>query len=126
MIIGIKKNFEGIGWLVMILIGTFLCSTIFQVFLMICINMLFLLGSSLWVVFFSSIGVGFGITRSEKARWGDGVITSDEGGEDYFDLTTVFGGNKRKYFRKTLKEVKQRVYLAVPTLIFRRPTLMAR
>jgi len=104
LIIGIRKNFQGIGWLVLILVGTYnlldnipgfpydLSQYGFPV-AVIAVGGLILARSVL----------GSASREAKKARWGDGVITSDDGGEDYFDLTTIFGGNKRKVFSKNFK-----------------------
>ena len=104
LIIGINKKFEGIGWLVMILIGGFFLIDDIPGFpydidryafpVGVIIVGVFILGRSIW-----------GSTQREarKSLWGDGVITTDEGGEDYFDLTTVFGGTKKKVFSKRFK-----------------------
>ncbi len=104
LIIGINKGFEGIGWLVMILIGSFFLIDDIPGFPYDIDRYAFPVGVIIVGVFIVARSV-FGSTSREakKARWGDGVITSDEGGEDYFDLTTVFGGNKRKVFSKNFK-----------------------
>ncbi len=102
--IGIKKNFQGIGWLVMILVGSYFLIDNIPGFpfdldrlappIGIIIVGTFIVARSL---------MGSTSREAKKARWGDGVITSDDGGEDYFDLTTIFGGNKRKVFSKNFK-----------------------
>ncbi|MBK7652994.1 MAG: hypothetical protein IPJ20_22780 [Flammeovirgaceae bacterium] len=104
LIIGIKKNFEGIGWLVMILIGTFFMLDHIPGFPYDLHQYAFPIGVIAVGGFILARSVlGSASREARKARWGDGVITSDEGGEDYFDLTTVFGGNKRKVFSKNFK-----------------------
>jgi predicted membrane protein len=103
-VIGIKKNFQGIGWLIMMLIGSFFLIDHIPGLEFDLHNLGFPLAVIIVGVFILTRSV-FGSTSREakKARWGDGVITSDDGGEDYFDLTTVFGGNKRKVFSKNFK-----------------------
>ncbi|MBK8292662.1 MAG: hypothetical protein IPK96_18730 [Flammeovirgaceae bacterium] len=103
-IIGIKKNFEGIGWLVMVLIGTFFMLDHIPGFPYDLRQYAFPIGVIAIGAFILGRSVlGSASREAKKARWGDGVIASDEGGEDYFDLTTVFGGNKRKVFSKNFK-----------------------
>lgn len=104
LIVGINRKFEGIGWLVMILIGGFFLIDDLPFFpydidryafpVGVIIVGIFILGRSMW-----------GSTQREarKSLWGDGVLTTDEGGEDYFDLTTIFGGAKKKVFSKKFK-----------------------
>lgn len=104
LIVGINKRFEGIGWLVMILVGGFFLIDDIPGFpydvdryafpVGIIIVGLFILGRAV---------MGTGSREARKKNWGDGVVSMDEGGEDYFDLTTVFGGNKRKVFSKNFK-----------------------
>ncbi len=104
VIIGINKKFEGIGWLVMILVGSFFLIDDIPGFpydldhyafpIGVIIVGLFILGRAV---------VGSNSREARKKNWGDGVVSMDEGGEDYFDLTTVFGGNKRKVFSKNFQ-----------------------
>jgi len=106
VIIGVNKKFQGIGWLVLIMIGLFFMLDDIPGFpfdfhryrfpIIIIIIGIFIVGRSM----FSS-----GVREARKNMWGkgDGIISTDEGGEDYFDLTTIFGGNKRKVFSKNFK-----------------------
>ncbi len=104
LIVGINKKFEGIGWLVMIIIGSIFFLGDVPGFsydidryagpIGIIIVGLFILGRAV---------MGSGSREARKKKWGDGVVSMDEGGEDYFDLTTVFGGNKRKVFSKNFQ-----------------------
>ncbi len=104
VIIGINKKFEGIGWLVMILVGAFFLIDDMPGFpydldhyafpIGVIIVGLFILGRAV---------VGSNSREARKKNWGDAVVSLDEGGEDYFDDTTVFGGNKRKVFSKNFK-----------------------
>jgi len=104
VILGINKRFEGIGWLVMILVGTaFFIDDIpgfsydldrYAIPVAIIIVGLFIVSRAV---------IGTGVRDARRKKWGDGVVSMDEGGEDYFDLTTVFGGNKRKVFSKNFQ-----------------------
>lgn len=103
LIVGINKGFEGIGWLVMILIGSFFLIDDIPGFPYDIDRYAFPIGVIIVGVFIVAKSVlGSTSREAKKARWGDGMITSDDG-EDYFDLTTVFGGNKRKVFSKNFK-----------------------
>ena len=104
LIIGINKKFEGIGWLVMILIGGFFLIDDIPGIPYDIDRYAFPVGVIIVGVFILGRSIR-GSTQREarKSLWGDGVITSDEGGEDYFDLTTVFGGTKKKVFSKKFK-----------------------
>lgn len=103
LVFGVNRKFEGIGWLALILIGAFfLIDDIFFLDyeirrLAIPIGVIvvgaFIVGRALW-----------GPSReARKSLTGDGVINIDEGGEDYFDITTIFGGAKKKVFSKQFK-----------------------
>jgi hypothetical protein len=103
LIVGINSNFKGIGWLVMILIGSFFFLDDIPGFPIdldryaLPVGIIIL---GMFIVFRAVIG------KSEKERkdiWGDGVVATDSGGEDTFDLTTVFGGAKRKIFSKNFR-----------------------
>jgi predicted membrane protein len=103
LIIGINKRFEGIGWLILILVGAFFMIDDIPGFpydidryafpVGIIIVGLYILGRAV---------LGSASREAGKKSWGDGV-SIDEGGEDYFDDTTIFGGNKRKVFSKNFK-----------------------
>lgn len=103
LVLGVSKKFEGIGWLVLILIGTFFMLDDIPGFpydvdryafpVGIIIVGAFIVGRALW-----------GPSReARKSLSGDGLVTLDEGGEDYFDITAIFGGAKRKVFSKNFK-----------------------
>lgn len=104
IVIGINRNFEGLAWLIMILVGTFFLLDDFPGFpyeldryafpIGIIIVGAFIIGRAL---------LGSSRREEQKKKWGEGVVTMDEGGEDYFDLTTVFGGIKRRVFSKKFK-----------------------
>jgi predicted membrane protein len=107
VIVGINKRFQGVGWLVMILIGTFFMLDHIPGFpydlddygapVIIIIVGLFIL----------SRAVMGGASKEKRDFWQkhqhEGLVASDEGGEDYFDIVTVFGGAKRKVFSKNFK-----------------------
>ncbi len=105
LIIGINKGFQGIGWLVMILIGAFFLIDDIPGFPYDIDRYAIPVGIIIVGAFIVARSVMGSTSReAKKARWGgDGIITSDDGGEDYFDLTTVFGGNKRKVFSKNFR-----------------------
>lgn len=104
IIIGINKKFEGIGWLVMILIGSFFLIDDIPGFPYDIDRYAFPVGVIIVGLFILGRAVlGSASRDANKTKWGDGVVSMDEGGEDYFDLTTVFGGNKRKVFSKNFK-----------------------
>lgn len=103
LVLGVSKKFEGIGWLVLILIGTFFMIDDIPGFpydvdryafpVGIIVVGAFIVGRALW-----------GPSReARKTLTGDGLVTLDEGGEDYFDITAIFGGAKRKVFSKNFK-----------------------
>lgn len=103
LVFGVNRKFEGIGWLALILVGSFfLIDDIFfldyelrRLALPIGIIVVgaFIVGRALW-----------GPSReARKSLAGDGIVNIDEGGEDYFDITTVFGGAKKKVFSKQFK-----------------------
>ncbi|MBN8577197.1 MAG: cell wall-active antibiotics response protein [Cyclobacteriaceae bacterium] len=103
LVLGVSRKFEGIGWLALILVGSFfLIDDIFfldyslrRLALPIGIIVVggFIVGRALW-----------GPSReARKSLSGDGIINIDDGGDDYFDLTTIFGGAKKKVFSKNFK-----------------------
>jgi predicted membrane protein len=104
LIIGINKSFEGIGWLVMILVGTFFLIDDIPGFPYDLDRFAFPIGIIIVGLFIVGRAL-FGTARRDEQRkkWGEGLVTMDEGGDDYFDLTTVFGGNKRRVFSKNFR-----------------------
>jgi predicted membrane protein len=119
LLIGAKHRFEGAGWLVMILVGSFflldrVTSYHWQLYqyglpIGIIILGLFLLFRG---VMKPSPG-GYDGTGKSSGRWGydpnraSGDPTSDErngtagSGEDFIDITNVFGGTKKRIFSKS-------------------------
>jgi predicted membrane protein len=104
IVIGIKRNFEGLAWLIMILVGTFFLIDDFPGFPFDLDRYAFPVGIIIVGMFIIGRAL-FGTSRREAQRekWGEGVVTMDEGGEDSFDLTTIFGGNKRRVFSKNFR-----------------------
>ncbi len=104
LIVGINKRFEGIGWLVMILIGGFFLIDDIPGFPYDIDRYAFPVGIIIIGLFILGRAVAGSNSRAtRKKNWGDGLLSSNEGGEDYIDLTTVFGGNKSKVFSKNFK-----------------------
>jgi predicted membrane protein len=104
IVIGINRNFEGLSWLIMILVGGFFLLDDVPGFPFDLDRYAFPIGVIIIGVFIIARAIT-GSSRKEEQRkkWGEGVVTMDEGGEDFFDLTTVFGGNKRRVFSKKFK-----------------------
>jgi len=104
LIIGINKGFEGIGWLVMILVGTFFLIDDIPGFPFDLDRYAFPVGIIIIGMFIMGRAL-FGSNRHEemKKKWGEGMVSTDDGGEDTFDLTTIFGGNKRKVYSKNFR-----------------------
>lgn len=106
VIIGINKKFQGIGWLIMILIGTFFILDDIPGFPFDLDRYAFpvaVIIVGLFIVFRAMTGSSSAREARRKDLMGDGFISSDTGGEDYFDLTTVFGSAKKKVFSKKFK-----------------------
>jgi len=98
--IGVRRNFEGAGWLILILIGSIFMINEFFVFdqLRRFILPIILIGAGLFFIF--------------RPRGSRNYIQFDEGGtnpkagvsgEDYVDTTSIFGGSKKKVFSKNFK-----------------------
>ena len=103
LLIGINRNFEGIGWLVMILVGTFFLLDDIPGFPYDLDDYAFPIGIiiiGMFIVFRAVVGK---TGSNRKDLWGDGAVATDTGGEDTFDLTTVFGGAKKKVFSKKFR-----------------------
>jgi hypothetical protein len=106
LIIGVNKNFQGVGWFILILIGGFwVLSDIpdmpyefrnYRFPLALIVVGAFIVGRSL-------LGGAAREARKKNGMKGDGIITLDGGDDDYFDMTAVFGGAKRKVFSKSFK-----------------------
>lgn len=103
LIVGINRNFQGIGWLVMILVGSFFLVDDIPGFPIDLDRYAFPVGIiiiGLFIVFRAVIGKS---PKTQKDLWGNTVVATDTGGEDTFDLTTVFGGDKKKVFSKKFR-----------------------
>ncbi|MEK6783740.1 MAG: LiaF domain-containing protein [Bacteroidota bacterium] len=112
VITGINKQFKGIGWLVLIIVGTFflldeipgldldLRHYAFPI-IVIAIGIVIVFRSAIfpssgnWRNFWSGDDYG----KKENSA----LISSQDGTDDYMDLTSVFGGTKRRIFSKTFK-----------------------
>ncbi len=105
LIIGVKKKFTGLGWVILMFIGAFFLlreipdipreyrSYVLPAGVII-VGVFILMRSML----------GTGAREARKNSWNsDGLITTDEGGEDFIDITTVFGSTKRRVFSKNFK-----------------------
>jgi predicted membrane protein len=102
--VGINRRFEGIGWLVMILVGSFFLIDDIPGFPYDIDRYAFPIGIiivGLFIVFRAMMGSA--ARENRKSLWGDGVVSTDTGGEDWFDITTVFGGAKKRVFSKNFK-----------------------
>jgi Predicted membrane protein (DUF2154). len=102
--IGIKRKFEGIGWLVMILVGSFFLIDDIPGFPYDIDRYAFPVGIIIvgsFIVFRALMGSS--ARENRKTMWGDGIVSTDSGGEDWFDITTVFGGAKKKVFSKKFR-----------------------
>lgn len=98
--IGIRKHFEGAGWMILILIGSIFLINEFFVFgeLRRFILPIILIGSGLFFIF-----------RPRGTRnlihFDDSGTTPVTGasGQDYIDTTSIFGGTKKKIFSKNFR-----------------------
>ena len=111
LIIGVNRQFRGIGWLVMMVVGSFflleeipgldlnLRHYIFPI-IVISVGLLILFRSFL----FKSSGNWSSMwSGDEYHKKGNPLISSEEGSEDYIDLVSVFGSTKRRIFTKAFK-----------------------
>jgi len=103
VIFGINRKFEGIGWLVMILIGTFFLIDDIPGFPYDVDRYAFPVGIIVVGAFIVGRALLGSSRETSKSVSGDGLISLDEGGEDFFELTTVFGGTKKRVFSKKFR-----------------------
>lgn len=111
LIIGVSKQFKGIGWLVMIMIGSFfLLDEIpgWDLNLRYYTIPIIVIVVGLVIVFRSFLFRSSGDWRTmwsgdEGNKGNSALITSHEDADDYMDLTSIFGGSKRRIFSKTFK-----------------------
>ncbi len=98
--VGVRKNFEGAGWMILVLIGSVFMINEFFVFnkLKPFILPIILIGSGLFFIF--------------RPRGSKSYIQFDEGatsplagpsGQDYLDSTSIFGGSKKTVFSKNFR-----------------------
>jgi predicted membrane protein len=103
LVFGISRKFEGIGWLVLILIGSFFLIDDIPGFPYDIDRYAFPVGIIIVGAFIVGRAIWGPSREARKSISGDGIVNIDEGGEDYFDITTVFGGTKKKVFSKQFK-----------------------
>jgi predicted membrane protein len=103
LVFGISRKFEGIGWLVLILIGSFFLIDDIPGFPYDVDRYAFPVGIIIVGAFIVGRAIWGPSREARKSISGDGIVNIDEGGEDYFDITTVFGGTKKKVFSKQFK-----------------------
>lgn len=98
--IGIRKNFEGVGWMILILIGSIFLINEFFVFgeLRKFILPIIFIGSGLFFIFRPSRSKNY----VEDHESGTSPIAGATG-QDYIDTTSIFGGSKRKIFSKNFR-----------------------
>lgn len=97
--VGIRKNFEGAGWMILILIGSIFLINEFFVFgeLRRFILPIILIGSGLFFIFRPKGSKNF-IHFDDSGTTPLGVS-----GQDYIDTTSIFGGTKKKIFSKNFR-----------------------
>lgn len=111
VITGINKNFKGISWLVLILVGSFflldhvpgldldLGNYMFPI-IVIVVGLLIVFRSAM----FRTSGDWRSMWTGDSYGKGDTtLINSQDGTDDFMDLTSVFGGSKRRVFSKSFK-----------------------
>jgi hypothetical protein len=107
VVLGINRKFKGVGWLIFILIGGFFMIDDIPGFPFEIKEYGFPLAVILVGLFILGRAVAGGQSKEKADFWRkqqhEGFVASDEGGEDYFDIVTVFGGAKRKVFSKNFK-----------------------
>lgn len=98
--IGIRRNFEGAGWMILILIGSIFLINEYFVFgeLKRFILPIILIGSGLFFIFRPKVSRKY---VNFEDGLGNGPGTSSV--EDYIDSTSIFGGTKKKVFSKNFK-----------------------
>jgi hypothetical protein len=118
LVIGIKKNFKSVGWLILVLIGAFFLLDEIPGFeylrrYSLPIGVIIV---GFFLVFRASVFRGIDSDRDKRRVSPDGsstarateIFSSNEqhgagSSDDYIDLTTVFGGIKKKIFSKSFK-----------------------
>jgi predicted membrane protein len=106
LLIGAQSRFKGIGWLILLTIGTFFILDDVESLpfnfrrysfpIGVIVVGAFVLGRAL-------LGPKSDVQQKAWGNQGAGFVMNDEGGEDHFDMTTVFGGTKQKIFSKAFK-----------------------
>lgn len=105
--IGIRKDFQGAGWLILILIGTLFLINEFFVFdqLRRFLLPIILIGSGLFFIFKPKKQYHF-LHIDKNAPVGVDSKTfppNAAGSEDFIDTTSIFGGTKKKVFSKNFR-----------------------
>jgi hypothetical protein len=107
LILGVNRKFKGGVWIILVLIGSFTLVSRIPDFPLDMKEYGLPLTIILIGIFILSRSVFGGVKREKREFWQkqqhEGFVASDEGGEDYFDIVTVFGGAKRKVFSKNFK-----------------------
>ena len=111
IVIGIRKNFNGGGWMILILIGLFFQLTELRLLdrhLWHYAPAVFIIVIGLLLIFRAFIpkaGARRNQYRAEGLNTEGGVFSAAAkgSGEDYIDAVSVFGNNKRKIFSKQFK-----------------------
>lgn len=98
--IGIRKNFEGPGWMILILIGSIFLINEFFVFgeLRRFILPIILIGSGLFFIFRPKGSKSY-IQFDDSGT----APLAGASGQDYIDTTSIFGGSKKKVFSKNFR-----------------------
>lgn len=101
LIIGLMTRFKELFWTVPVMVGIiFMLGDIPELH--------FNIKNYAWPVLVIIFGTyllvrAFIKTGSGRRRWCGNGITDSSGGDEYIDMTSIFGGNKRKVFSKTFK-----------------------
>ena len=107
VVMGINRKFKGISWLIFILIGGFFMIDDIPGFPFEVKEYGFPLSVILVGLFILGRAVSGGKNKEKADFWRgqqhEGFVAGDDGGEDFFDIVTVFGGAKRKVFSKNFK-----------------------
>lgn len=98
--IGIRKNFEGVGWAIIILIGAIPLINEYFVFGEIrrFVLPIIFIGAGLFFILRPKTGKHYGELDDDGNPLPPGTTS-----QDYIDTTSIFGGTKRKIFSKNFK-----------------------
>jgi len=104
--VGIRKDFQGAGWLILILIGSLFMINEFFVFgeLRRFILPIILIGSGLFFIFRPKRDYQFFPNDPNNIEGGEGkALPPNMLSEDYIDTTSIFGGTKKRVFSKNFR-----------------------